>query len=635
MRARPVKTRMAVMLNNGLIIDNTYQIISEIGSGGMGIIYLGYHMRLRKYIVLKKLKDSSKDINTLRNEVDILKGLRHSYLPQVYDFISYNGSVYTVIDYIEGYDLKYYIDNQYRPTEGQLIKWLRQLCEVLDYIHSHNPQVLHSDIKPANIIINKNGDICLIDFGISLYNTKVILGLSKNYSSPEQFYNYECIKNGVQSNVAIDERTDIYSVGATFYHLMTGIRPVVDRYITPLSECNTGYSQQLVEIIEKAMSYNSGDRFSSARQMLKAVDNMKKRDLRYKKWLLLQFLTSFVSVALVVGGILMVVSGYQRGVASSYEREYSEFVTLVSRGSGEVAEKGRSLLNNADYKDVIDDSTEADILHAIGDYYYYAADFKNAAYNYGECVKLKDSELNYRDLAMALIADSRLDEAQSVINSIQSEYSDSAVISLLNADIALKQGDFQDAADTIDGAMHLYYGDSENLYTANIIKAQALDGLNRIEESVASYKEARTQKENAAVLRMLGAEHLKQADRSGTTLGYSEAFGCFRTIAENFSPTTDDLINLAQSALLAGENTQYEYCKKKLLAELEKEDNCRLYMILSILGDETADNQTEGYLQKTKSLYDALSEDEKGYISQNTLSEIKKLYKKYCGQEWL
>lgn len=130
------------MLYSNLIINDTYQVVEEIGSGGMGVVYLCYHLRLQKYVVLKKLKNSYDDISALRNEVDILKSLHHQNLPQVYDFIRYEGDIYTVIDYINGYDLNYYINNGYYFSESQLIKWLRQLCEVLVYIHSRTPAVL-------------------------------------------------------------------------------------------------------------------------------------------------------------------------------------------------------------------------------------------------------------------------------------------------------------------------------------------------------------------------------------------------------------------------------------------------------------------------------------------------------------
>ncbi|MCD8094622.1 MAG: protein kinase [Ruminococcus sp.] len=100
-----------------------------------GIIYLAEHLHLRKKIVLKKIKDSLADTVAVRQEADILKSLHHMYLPQVYYFFEYNSQVFTVIDYIEGYDLQSYIDSGVYIDEETLIKWMTQLCEVLEYLH--------------------------------------------------------------------------------------------------------------------------------------------------------------------------------------------------------------------------------------------------------------------------------------------------------------------------------------------------------------------------------------------------------------------------------------------------------------------------------------------------------------------
>lgn len=623
------------MLNNGLIIDNLYCIIREIGSGGMGVVYLGYHLRLNKYIVLKKIKDSEQNINLLRNEVDTLKGLHHSYLPQVYDFVSYGGNVYTIIDYIEGFDLKYYINSGFQFTEGQLIKWLKQLCEVLDYLHSHNPQVLHSDIKPANIIITNSGDICLIDFGVSLYNSNEVIGLSRNYSSPEQFYNYECLKNGMVSEIPVDSRTDIYSLGATFYHMMTHQMPSITNYPPPpVSDFNTGYSKQLQDIVQKAMAYRPADRFQSARQMLKAVDDMKKAGSRYKGYVLVQLLTSLLSVILVVAGIMFISNGVNKDISSAFQADYSQFAGLVSQGSSEIGEKGREILNNPDYNGLADNDTRAEILHAVGDYYFDAGDYYNAAYNYSECLGYKKSELYYRDYVMALIMDHRIDEAKTEIGVIQSEYPQSPVVPLLDAETAYMTGDYEKAVSIIDAALPAVSGDTENTYTAYVIKGKSYSALDQSDKAIEAFEAAKQQKETPSILRSLGDERIKNASKNNLQFEYKNAFDCFYTISEKYFLNTDDVINLAQSAMLAQEISQYDYCKKKLIEETGKKENCRVYMILSILSDATADNQTEAYLKKSRELYESLSYEEKGYISSESLEKTKALYKQYCGQEW-
>ena len=89
------------MLYPDLVVNSTYKVVREIGAGGMGVVYLAYHLRLDKYIVMKKIKNSSASLSVIRNEADVLKSLHHTYLPQVYDFIQYDGDTYTIIDYID------------------------------------------------------------------------------------------------------------------------------------------------------------------------------------------------------------------------------------------------------------------------------------------------------------------------------------------------------------------------------------------------------------------------------------------------------------------------------------------------------------------------------------------------------
>ncbi|MDR2088606.1 MAG: protein kinase, partial [Clostridiales Family XIII bacterium] len=133
------------------IIASTYEIVREIGSGGGGVVYLGRHLRLNKDVVLKADKRTlTTDPEILRREVDALKNLSHTYIPQVYDFISDGETVYTVMDYIEGESFDRKLKCGERFTQPQVIEWARQLLEAVCYLHSRPPHgILHSDIKPA------------------------------------------------------------------------------------------------------------------------------------------------------------------------------------------------------------------------------------------------------------------------------------------------------------------------------------------------------------------------------------------------------------------------------------------------------------------------------------------------------
>lgn len=177
-------------LEKGIILEQTYEIIEEIGSGGGGIVFRARHLRLQTDVVVKKIKDDVRGKVKSRQEADILKNLKHPYLPRVYDFIETEDGVYTVMDYIHGENLSEAVKRHGGFPEKRVRKWAEQLGEALDYLHSQKPAIIHSDIKPANIMLTQDDNICLIDFNISLAmggTMESAVGISAGFSPPEQY----------------------------------------------------------------------------------------------------------------------------------------------------------------------------------------------------------------------------------------------------------------------------------------------------------------------------------------------------------------------------------------------------------------------------------------------------------------
>lgn len=624
------------MLFENMIIGGTYRIISEIGSGGMGVVFLAYHLRLQKNVVLKQIKNPYADISMLRNEVDMLKGLHHPYLPQVYDFVEHDGYIYTVIDYIDGCDFNYYIENGWQFTESQLIKWLRQLCEVLAYLHSRNPQILHSDIKPGNIIVTASGDICLIDFGISVYNTDVLKGLSENYSSPEQYGNFYYLQYGEGSYVPLDERTDLYSLGATFYHIMTGVRPDVRNFDqVPINGFALPYSDALIGIIQRMMMPDRNKRFRNASEILKAIDNIKKQDIRYKKFILLQVATSVSAAIMIVLGIFLVVNGYQQQVRDDFAGDYNAFITASDTGkSSEAAPLGMDLLNKSEYNSLLSDSQKAQISHKIGDSFYGEKDYYNAAHYYRQAIAFEQNELYSRDLIIALLQDGREDEAAAEMENVNALYPSSAVIVVADAQLSFERGEYLRAIETIDSRYADFADDNENRYMLGVIKGDALAELGRYSEAANEYGNARNNKETVSVIRKQGDAYVKSAMKSGDRVEFRNAFSCYETLRSQYSLTVDDAINYAQSALSLEDVSTYEECKKNLLELAQLQEDFRLYIVLAELAEATGDPQVAGYCEKAHSLYRDLPDEEKDYVLPQSLSEIKRIYSEYCGGEW-
>ncbi len=303
------------------IIAGIYEIQKQIGAGGGGVVYLGRHLRLEKQIVLKADK---RTLNTkseiLRREVDMLKGLSHMYIPQVYDFVQENGVVYTVMDFIEGESMDRLLARGEIPSQPQVIRWSCQLLNALIYLHSRPPHgILHGDIKPANIMLRPNGDICLIDYNIALAlgeDGAVRVGGSRGYASPEHYgaedgtaqamrledeagmqetesWNASLSERIYGSNSGgkpgesysgqkkcmLDVRSDIYSLGATLYHLLSGQRPPQDAARVKALGADI-CSPAVSAIVQKAMALDPDMRYQSAAEMLEALHCLYRQDKR-------------------------------------------------------------------------------------------------------------------------------------------------------------------------------------------------------------------------------------------------------------------------------------------------------------------------------------------------------------------
>lgn len=290
------------------IIASTFEVINKIGSGGGGVVYLANHLRLNKQVVLKA---DRRKITTppelLRREVDVLKDLSHPYIPQVYDFFAEGEVVYTVMDYVDGESLDRPLKRGERFSQPQVIQWAIQLLQALEYLHSPTHGTpprgyVHSDVKPANLMRRANGDICLIDFNISLaLGEDSVIGASAGYASPEHYgldYSFSgdtatmkqepqtmddrtatMTMPGIRRKIRPDVRSDIYSTGATLYHLLSGRRPAKDALeVAPLSEMEV--SPQIARMIAKAMAPNPQDRYQTASEMLWDLEHLRENDIR-------------------------------------------------------------------------------------------------------------------------------------------------------------------------------------------------------------------------------------------------------------------------------------------------------------------------------------------------------------------
>ncbi len=273
------------MARMGEIIDGKYEILREVGRGGMSVVYLAMDKRLNKQWAIKEFRKDKDDVSkqvalkSLLDEANLMKKLDHPTLPRIVDIIDNRQTVYVIMDYIEGESLNKVLDAYGAQPQEAVIEWAKQLSDVLDYLHTQNPPVIYRDMKPANIMLKPDGTVRLIDFGIAREykegkegDTEAIG--TRGYAAPEQF--------GGKGQT--DARTDIYSLGVTLYHLVTGKNPAEPPYeIYPIRHWNPSLSSGLEWLIQKCTQLNPNDRYQSCAEVTYVLDNLEKFDTEYKK----------------------------------------------------------------------------------------------------------------------------------------------------------------------------------------------------------------------------------------------------------------------------------------------------------------------------------------------------------------
>lgn len=534
------------ILVKGTILEQTYEIVEEIGSGGGGIVYKARHLRLQTDVVVKKIKEEVKGKVKLRQEADILKNLKHPYLPRVYDFIETEDDVYTVMDFIHGENLDNVVKKHGKFSQKQVRKWAEQLGEALEYLHSQKPPIIHSDIKPANIMLTQEGNICLIDFNISLAmggTMESAVGISIGFSPPEQYrdpvlyekitHNYaerwsvsaakskesgllevaeekkDIILRGLKDDATeilkervddatevltevvddeteilfskqildqknnssekmlseytqfigrgIDERSDIYSLGATLYFLLTGTEPaVIFEQSIPIEKANISVSEGFILILNKMMKSAPEKRYQNGGQFLKAIRNCYKLDHRYISMHRIQLGIQMASFICLLTGILFLSVGQykkykernsayyrflQQAVETMNQYEFEDAEELLERAKDifEVRidayeEEVYLLYLSGKYEECISLGVEyintmpflvesegekeqfSNLYYIVGNAYFEMQDYANAVSFFAHAIEyFSGNGLFYRDYAISLAKTGQIERAEKAL----------------------------------------------------------------------------------------------------------------------------------------------------------------------------------------------------------------------------
>src|SRR5579885_3075949 len=230
-------------LSEGHLLDRRYRVRKVLGVGGM----------------------EKKAIEDFTREATVLARLSHPGIPTLIDHFAENGRHYLVMEFVAGGDLDKLIQQSGgKLPEDRVLRWARQILSVLEFLHGQTPPIVYRDLKPGNIMIDKDGRAMLIDFGIARFLPKgghaTQIG-SPGYAPPEQY-----VGN-------VEPRSDIYSLGATMHHLLTGRDPTVEPPFSfpPVRQIAPGVSKDTASAVDRALSHEIAKRFASAREMLKAL----------------------------------------------------------------------------------------------------------------------------------------------------------------------------------------------------------------------------------------------------------------------------------------------------------------------------------------------------------------------------
>jgi outer membrane protein assembly factor BamB len=267
------------MLAAGTVLQGRYRVEEPIGIGGMSVVYRGRDLRFKdvaRYCAIKEMSQSAPDSHTrslnLKNferEAGLLATLQHPAIPKVYDFFEEGGRIYLVLELIPGKDLETVLEENGKPiAESRVATWSIQICDVLSYLHTHQPAtIVFRDMKPSNVMVTADDRIVLIDFGIARNLNRsdrkgTMIG-TEGYSPPEQY-------RGMA-----EPQGDLYALGATMHHLLTNTDPRLETPFTfqerPIRQLNSAVSSEMESLVVKALEYDMTARWQSAAEMKQVI----------------------------------------------------------------------------------------------------------------------------------------------------------------------------------------------------------------------------------------------------------------------------------------------------------------------------------------------------------------------------
>ena len=455
------------------LLNGRYKVVQRLGSGGMSTVYLAQSLSLGNLWAIKVIDRTGKDFDLLA-EPNILKRLSHPALPRIVDIAQDARYLYIVEDYVQGVSLDKQLQVQQRFDEPTVVGWAIQLCQVLTYLHSQRPHpIIYRDLKPANLIVSQDNRVQLIDFGIAReykagrQGDTAYMG-TRGYAAPEQY-----------GSGQTDQRTDIYALGMTLYHLLTGHSPSQPPYAyDSIRRLDGRLSEGIEYVVAKCVRSNPDDRYQTAAQVEHDLKNLHLFNAEYRRQrrrerakYTAMVLCTLACTGLIVAGAALRIQERQ----ADFDQAVAQGYTLIGQGSYDQAREELSrageifpdnpaptlgeaqiLLRQGDLQgclDILDSlagvsdvSDNHVYFYLRGQAYLEQGRYEQAAEALERATDLDPTQPAYaRDLAICYASLGRRDEAYMVIGrtQVKDQLGDSA--QLIEGQLSIQEGSFSTA----------------------------------------------------------------------------------------------------------------------------------------------------------------------------------------------
>ena len=582
------------------ILGGDFTDLRPLGEeGGMSRLFRAHKTSLDVDVVIKRMRVDPRRPADVQREARVMTALRHQFLPRIFDLkMGGDGYCYTVMEYIPGETLRQYVTRRGALNQKQTVFWLRQLCQAVVYMHGQNPPVIHSDIKPENIMITTSGDICLIDFNASLElrdESAEAVAATAGYAAPEQYdvpldrfgdprlltpeqlpvYEMACQAQGMGR---VTVRTDLYAVGAVAYFMLTGYNPApwnqdrisLERYDITLGD-------PLRQVIERCMELRPAARFSSGKEVLRALDGLAKMDRRYRSWRRSCRIAALaIGTGLILSAFTMLwgwmLLGEETGSAyndlirraqelgdqmdyAGQEELLLQAVALDRQRPEAYVNLGGLLYRLGDYQQAIDLLSEMDpdrtgalrdteaaqaqgqLQYILASCYYQQEEYEEALEAYRLAAYFCPEEASYqRDLAVCCARLGYMEDAKEIIAELEGMQTLPGDVELVSGEIAYAAGEYENALEELSEAARLSE-DHTVISRASLQAAQCCRQLGdeRIDQEIEILETASRRldaSENGAHLQLLSETWIRRAglDSALREESYEQALSCLQEL---------------------------------------------------------------------------------------------------------